>query len=196
MRALKSPLPRTFRSSQLALTSPEVTSDLSQLYNRKTGRVNSHPNRSKPKKKARKKNSRLLLSRLEGHPVARSQSDDRIATPHKLRHRDLLEERVVTLIVTLSLTTLLLGRKDVLVRVIGGGALAGEGHDGGEVLEDVSGVEKLGVDVGRGKVVLADDEDLGGDVTEERGGNGRKGEEEKIRWQGQLPPIGNKLQPV
>jgi len=110
--------------------------------------------------------SRLLLGLLESHPVDRSERHDGILRVDELADSDLLEESESSVLVTLSLSPLLLGSEDVGVSVSSRGTLLVEGHEGGEILEDVSRVEELGIDVSRSEEVSADDEDLGGDVTE------------------------------
>lgn len=108
-----------------------------------------------------------------------------------------MEQGVVALCVTLSRTSFLLRHEDVGVRVVVGGYPGGGGSssrgrssgsssirgdrlavrtglgDGGgkrgNVFEDMSGVKELGVDVLWRKEVLADDENLCGDITARQG---------------------------
>lgn len=173
IRALKSPFPRTFRSSMLALTSPVVCSDFNQLCRGKRVKVKvsstfrllaSLP----PKRRDFEENeySRLLLGLLESHPVNRSERHNGILGVDELADSDLLEEGESSVLVTLSLSPLLLGSEDVGVSVSSRSTLLVEGHEGGEILEDVSRVEELGIDVCGSEEVSADDENLGGNVTE------------------------------
>lgn len=87
-------------------------------------------------------------------------------TPYEIRSTRLLEQCVVTLLVTVTLATFLFRLEDV---DLGAGARGGgfllDGYGYGEILEDVLGIKKLGVDVFGSKEVATDNEDFGGDVT-------------------------------
>lgn len=121
-------------------------------------------------------NSLLVLVGDPPHPTDHSEHSNRVHTANKLHHSALLVQHEISILVSVAVATLLFGLEDVEggrgERVLGGNG-SGEGSDGGGgrvvVREDVFGVEKLGVDLGGSEVTLADDEDLGGDVTRGRG---------------------------
>ena len=123
--------------------------------------------------------SLFLLVSLEYDPVHRSKQDNRIGNFDKLGRCSFVKQQVISIGISLSCPPLLLWVEDVggSMRVgsdgggvlgrVGVGRVEGDGGgEGGDVLEDVLGLQEFRIDMFGSEETLTNYEDLCRDVTE------------------------------
>lgn len=110
MRVLKSPFPRTFRSSQFVRTSRVVRSRFRHL--RCTLVIQAQDET--------RVNALLFLVSLERNLVHASKEGNRVGSLDKVSSRTLLEQCVIPVFITVSSPAFLFGLEDIGLEVVGG----------------------------------------------------------------------------